>query len=354
MSYFIRKIKRDVFTLMAVMFGVAKKIDYKSLNTYILAINQTNTLENILLQTSICLKDILQYRLFAFVLRENDRLQCWIDPDMNMEELKHRIRKDFNMKTSITVNLINQKQAKGNQTPEYKTDDLVSYELQGDSYGARIYVVPDRKPLPYHQEIMETILTTIRIALSNYMSIKKLETEAAIDPLTGCVNRREFNRIMKGEIANAVRYKKQLSLLMFDIDHFKAINDTYGHHAGDLVLKEIALCVSREIRSGDVIARYGGEEFIVILPETRKQKAIELAERLRKIIEKRVVMTEKTAVTVTASFGVSSLNGRPDLNSLVNEADAMLYKAKTNGRNAVMPGVIRLCEQKKENAQISG
>ena len=103
MAYFIKKIKRDIFTLMALMFGIVKKIDYKSLNTYILAINQTNTLENILLQTSICLKDILQYRLFAFVLQEKERLQCWIDPDMNMEALKGRIRKDFNMKSATAV-----------------------------------------------------------------------------------------------------------------------------------------------------------------------------------------------------------------------------------------------------------
>lgn len=348
MTQLIRRIKHDAFTLIAIVFGLVKKIDYKSLNRYILAINQTTSLENILLQASICLKDILQYRLFAFVLRDKEVINCWIDPDMNMELLKKRIRQDFNQKSPIKVNLIDKKQAAGPVSFEFSPEDLVSYELKHDVYTARIYLVPRRRPLSYHHEIMGTILTTIRIAVTNYMSIKRLETEAAIDPLTGCVNRREFSRLMKGQIANAGRYKKQLSILMFDIDHFKAINDTYGHQAGDMVLKEIAGCVSREIRSGDVIARYGGEEFIVVLPETKKQKAIELAERLRKIIEKRVIITEKKAVTITASFGVASFDGKNDLNALVNEADAMLYKAKTNGRNAVMPGFMRLCEKRKE------
>ncbi|MBU0993822.1 MAG: GGDEF domain-containing protein [Proteobacteria bacterium] len=352
MSHIIRKIKHDAITLMAILFGIVRKIDYKTLNRYILAINQTNSLESILLETSKCFKEILQYRLFAFVLKDKNNLDAWIDPDIDMGVLETAIRKDFNLKATINVNLINKKEQTGKPVCKYKSEDLVSYELKNDIYTARIYLIPQRKTFYYHREIMGTILKTIRIAVSNYMSIKKLETEAAIDPLTKCVNRREFNRLMKGQIANAKRYKNNLSILMFDIDYFKKINDNHGHQAGDSVLKEIAGAVSAEIRSGDVIARYGGEEFIVILPETKKQKAIELAERLRKIIENKIVISEKKEISVTASFGVSALNSNSDINSIVNEADAMLYKAKANGRNAVMPGLMRLCKNKKDAAQL--
>ena len=358
MTLLLKKIKHDALTIITMLFGAARKVDYKALNTYILNINQTNnSLQGILEETSICLKDILQYRLFAFVIQEEGKLDAWIDPNINMNYLEKAIQNDFNTRQAINVHFIHQKERAqtGQDSGVFVESDLASYEIINGAYRARIYLIPQRRILEYHREIITTILKTVRISVSNYMSIKKLETEAAIDPLTNCVNRREFTRLMKGCMANARRYGKDLSLLMFDIDYFKQVNDTYGHHAGDLVLKEIAAAIGGEIRSGDILARYGGEEFIVILPETKKQKAIELAERLRRIVEKRVIMLGNKAITVTASFGISTLNGHLDISSMVNDADAMLYKAKQNGRNAVMPGIIRLySKESSDQVTLSG
>ena len=351
MTLLLKKFKHDALTIITMLFGAARKVDYKALNTYILNINQTNnSLQGILEETSICLKDILQYRLFAFVIQEEGRLDAWIDPNIDMNYLQKNIQDDFNTRQAINVHFIHQKERAAKQdSGAFITSGLTSYELINGAYRARIYLIPQRRIFQYHREIIATILKTVRISVSNYMSIKKLETEAAIDPLTNCVNRREFTRLMKGCMANARRYGKDLSLLMFDIDYFKRVNDTYGHHAGDLVLKEIAAAIGGEIRSGDILARYGGEEFIVILPETKKQKAIELAERLRRVVEKRIIILGSKAITVTASFGISTLNGHLDISSMVNDADAMLYKAKQNGRNAVMPGIIRLYSKKSSD-----
>jgi diguanylate cyclase (GGDEF)-like protein len=129
---------------------------------------------------------------------------------------------------------------------------------------------------------------------------------------------------------------------MFDLDHFKAINDTYGHLGGDEVLKEVSRLVHRNIRTEDIFARYGGEEFIAILPETDQIHAIELADRLRrKILALRIPFNNST-IRVTASFGVAQLGADADIEKLVNDADSMLYKAKFNGRNTVMPGLIKV------------
>jgi diguanylate cyclase (GGDEF)-like protein len=172
------------------------------------------------------------------------------------------------------------------------------------------------------------------------MDIKRLKNDAAFDPLTNCYNRREFNRLIEHQIAHSHRYEKPLSLIMFDIDHFKRINDTHGHPAGDKVLQIIAGLIKNRIRKGDYLVRYGGEEFVVVLPETRLENALKLAEQLRQLIATTPVQIGSEAgLTVTASFGVSALDHSAAVNHqhLVKKADEMLYKAKTNGRNQVMP-----------------
>lgn len=130
---------------------------------------------------------------------------------------------------------------------------------------------------------------------------------------------------------------------MFDLDHFKQINDTHGHQAGDFILKKIAFLVKDNMRQGDILARYGGEEFIAILPETGRHKAMELADRLRTKIAAAKILYNDTTLKVTASFGVSELIPGMDMGRLIEDADTMLYKAKRNGRNTVMPGLIKVC-----------
>ncbi len=136
----------------------------------------------------------------------------------------------------------------------------------------------------HHDNIISTIISSISIALEKNLSIQRLESEAAIDPLTKCYNRRSLDRFIQRDIAHAQRYGTDLSVIMFDLDNFKKINDLYGHQAGDEVLKSISILIPSLIRKSDYLARYGGEEFTLVLPDTPLYNAVTLAEKVRKAI----------------------------------------------------------------------
>ncbi len=169
---------------------------------------------------------------------------------------------------------------------------------------------------------------------------RQLGLSAASDPLTRLANRRAFESRLEDEIERARRYHQPLSLLVLDLDHFKAINDTYGHAAGDEVLKAVASSLGRSIRKVDLAARYGGEEFVVIVPMTPAAGALVLAERLRALVaEERVtVSTEGGAqsIAVTVSIGVAALESGQGAEAFFTAADGALYSAKHGGRNRVV------------------
>lgn len=157
------------------------------------------------------------------------------------------------------------------------------------------------------------------------------------DGLTGIANRRAFEDAIQAEVRRAVRYGRPLSLVMFDLDHFKEVNDTYGHMAGDHVLKTVASVVRGRVREGDTFARYGGEEFAVLVPETPRAVAAQLAEAIRSSIANAQFLFEDRLIPVTVSLGVADVAG--DIRTphqLVNAADARLYEAKRGGRNRVV------------------
>lgn len=163
-----------------------------------------------------------------------------------------------------------------------------------------------------------------------------LHNMATTDALTGLINRREFNRRIAEEFSRAKRHKSPLSLALFDIDFFKKINDTYGHNAGDAILKELGLLISSKTRTSDVACRYGGEEFALILPETSQVEAYELLDRLRQIVEEEIFNKTAKPIKATISVGVAQL----DLSDkapidFCERADKALYKAKQGGRNRV-------------------
>ncbi|MBF0592989.1 MAG: GGDEF domain-containing protein, partial [Nitrospirae bacterium] len=137
----------------------------------------------------------------------------------------------------------------------------------------------------------------------------------------------------------AKRHNTGLSVIMYDIDHFKKVNDRYGHFVGDVVLQEVSRIVGAEIRKSDYLARLGGEEFLTVLPYTPLKVAIEIAERLRKSIEDARLNICGNKVAITASFGVAELNEDSDKDSIVRDADEMLYEAKRLGRNTVIANV---------------
>lgn len=167
-----------------------------------------------------------------------------------------------------------------------------------------------------------------------------LQHESITDALTGLKNRRYFDQRMSEEVALSLRHKLPLSLMLLDVDHFKKINDTYGHQIGDEVLSSLAKLISGMVRDSDIVARYGGEEIAIITPRTSKEEAALLAERLRDLIEKTTVAmvgTTQEVVQVTVSLGICSLSAViTDKDALIEESDQALYLAKKYGRNRVV------------------
>jgi len=164
--------------------------------------------------------------------------------------------------------------------------------------------------------------------------------EASIrDYLTGLYNRRYINEVIDKELARASRYDNELSVLMFDIDHFKAVNDTFGHNGGDTVLKLISETSMNSKRETDMVARYGGEEFVVVLPQTEILDAASFAERLRESIGALDIQIGEHILKVTVSIGVASTSistKNATAEKLIESADRALYAAKNSGRNRVV------------------
>jgi diguanylate cyclase (GGDEF)-like protein/PAS domain S-box-containing protein len=166
----------------------------------------------------------------------------------------------------------------------------------------------------------------------------KLEREARTDPLTGCANRRHFLELAEHELARARRYGEEVSLLMLDLDHFKRINDRYGHQVGDQVLQRLVQVSQATLRAEDTIGRLGGEEFAILLPESENKKALEVAERLcRAIAVTEVNLDGKMQLHFTTSIGVATLTqSDSNVGEVLNRADKALYTAKSAGRNRVV------------------
>ncbi|MEO5590784.1 MAG: GGDEF domain-containing protein, partial [Gemmatimonadaceae bacterium] len=166
----------------------------------------------------------------------------------------------------------------------------------------------------------------------------RLRALAQTDPLTQLVNRRALTIRLVTEMERVRRYNAPLAMLLLDLDHFKLINDTYGHLAGDEVLFAVATLLKHSVRAVDTVARYGGEEFVIVLPETGKLGAVSFAERLRdRLGSNRFVIGERQEVRITASIGVATYPevGLASAEDLFRAADAALYRAKGGGRNLV-------------------
>ena len=165
---------------------------------------------------------------------------------------------------------------------------------------------------------------------------EKLVKMATTDPLTGLNNRRSFFEMAERERLKALRFHHPYSAMMLDIDHFKSVNDTYGHNIGDEVLKFVADILKSILRDIDILGRLGGEEFAIVLPETPMADALKAAERIRAAVEDFTLETETCTISVTISIGVVQMSdAEEDNETLLNMADALLYQAKESGRNRV-------------------
>jgi two-component system, cell cycle response regulator len=232
----------------------------------------------------------------------------------------------------------------------YRVDDQWFVEDLGSTNGSYINDVPiQRSPL------RDGDFVKIGSAIFKFLYGSGIETSyheeiyrmTIIDGLTGAHNKRFFLEFLEREMARCSRYNRPLSLLMFDIDHFKQINDTHGHLTGDYVLKELARRLLHRIRKEELLARYGGEEFAVVLPETSHETALQFAETLRRMVGSELFEYEGDRFPVTISIGVSTLDFEslsqgmappPQMDPLefIREADGNLYKAKRGGRNCVI------------------
>ena len=187
-------------------------------------------------------------------------------------------------------------------------------------------------------ETFRSAVNHIGLALRNAQAFKEVKLRADRDALTRIYNRHSFDERLVYEIKRRRRYRHDLSLLMLDLDHFKTVNDTYGHKAGDMVLRKVGDILTNTFRTTDLPARYGGEEFVVLLPHTTEEAAWKLAERVRAVVEECSFDFDGQKFTVTASIGVATVEGGAltSDDELIVKADKALYQAKNNGRNMVV------------------
>lgn len=195
---------------------------------------------------------------------------------------------------------------------------------------------------------LEERLTLSKNEISNLQqSLEAIRAESLTDPLTGLGNRKYFDRMIGMAVQSALASGEPLCLLLFDIDHFKSFNDSYGHLTGDQVLRLVGLSLKQTIKGQDITARYGGEEFAVVLPDTALRQALTVADHIRRAVMAKELKKKSTGEIlgrVTISVGVSMLKEGDDTDSLIERADACLYAAKRNGRNRV------ICEADPEYA----
>ncbi len=202
-----------------------------------------------------------------------------------------------------------------------------------------VLAVDSRQPAHFtadHVRVATAFADQVAIAIENARLYEDVQKLSMTDPLTGLHNRRGLFEVGRRELERARRFDHALSLLMLDLDRFKAINDTHGHGVGDEVLAEIAQRCKRTVREVDILSRYGGEEFVALLPETGLTDAQRIADRLRNAVERQPIVTEAGSLSVTVSVGVAAL--RPSfaaLDELLDAADTALYAAKAAGRNRV-------------------
>lgn len=239
----------------------------------------------------------------------------WMMPGMDGIDICRKVRARDNSKYTYIILL----------TGRSGRDDVIL----GLESGADDYMVKPFNPteLKYRLKIGQRIIELER----------RILRLASTDCLTNLLNRRAFMERLPAEMNRSARNNKPLGLIIVDVDHFKNINDSYGHQVGDLLLQEVAKTLSRACRLYDFIGRYGGEEFVVCLPGANLEETFKTAERMRAALENQKIRIPENGhvIRITASFGISAVENDPhmDMDTMINYADYALYQAKNQGRN---------------------
>jgi diguanylate cyclase (GGDEF)-like protein len=217
---------------------------------------------------------------------------------------------------------------------------ILTYIAPAQSFGEQPFP-PISPRLFFFSSMLQMCLTFGFVLMMNYRLVTDLRVLAVRDPLTGVLNRRSLEDEASYLLARCDRNNETMTMMMIDVDHFKAVNDEYGHQAGDEVLKHLVATVNATIRTGDYFARYGGEEFCVMLPLTTKEEALVLAERLRQKYADTPTQIDSKSIASTISIGLTDTHqAGVEFANLVSLADQAMYQAKRAGRNRV---VVSIC-----------
>lgn len=296
--------------------------------------------------------NVLEFDLSMILLTEEERIKLfvYVYSPITREffmDAKKRMIDEYKKKTGIKdiardnaeVELCDPERNMLKETKEMKLKgfESVLMESKGDKFGMFTMARSEKPFTPDEIKTCHLVAGQSSIVIDNIRMNEKIKRFAVADGLTGLYNHRYFQEQLEKEYSRARRFNLSLSLIMLDIDHFKLLNDSYGHQQGDVVLKGVANILRRSVRDIDLVARYGGEEFVVILPETPKKNAVIVAERIRASVEGAGFEHDGGVLEATASLGVS---GHPDDDittqlDLIAKADEAMYKAKREGRNLV-------------------
>ncbi|MES9873514.1 MAG: diguanylate cyclase [Candidatus Sedimenticola sp. 6PFRAG7] len=254
---------------------------------------------------------------------------------LNSPQVRHALRGQEIVHLEIPDNIV----VEGVLT-DFRPHDIILIPTTFKMQTLGLVIVASSHPVTSEAlKLCELFRQGFGLALNNALTHDRLQRTAALDPLTNCYNRRFGLGRLGEEFKRAIRDSAPLGLLMFDLDHFKSINDTYGHLVGDRVLSKVSETTRSALREGDIVIRYGGEEFLVLLPGASTEDAAASAERIRRLIEETVIMDAEQKVNVTISAGYTSFpnDSVEDTTELIRHADEALYAAKDGGRNQVRP-----------------
>ena len=318
--------------------------DVETLANHMLDMGQQATCADIVRKCAASLEQLADCRLFAFALKKDQNIDVWIDGQACDDPLKTTITSDFNDPENNTIHLMDPGLVEPVQPNDEITSRLTSLEISDDNSYCRVYFVPARQAVKGSRQMIHLLLRACTQAVLKQSRLDMYEAVTMTDPLTGCCNKKEFHRQLERCMAAALRHVSDLSLILFDLDDFTVVLDESGNLAGDRVLKEVALLAQSGIRQEDLLARTSRDRFAVILPGTGKREAAQLADRLRQDICRAVISFGAETIRVTASFGVAELNHESAVpGQFEKNAADMLHKAKLQGKNLVMPGLMRVC-----------
>ena len=292
------------------------------LNQLVQAMSATHEADEIIQIVAEHVSAILPYDVLTVTWREPEHVWAYLGDTMNPGAVRLQTMRQGRtcsvgdlILDAIDVPLLFRVEAIG---------DLRVERIQGQMFG------------PADREVMMTVGTSLALSLTNAKAHRTLEQMAMKDGLTDLFNRRAFDQLLSQELKAAQRYRSPICLLLGDVDHFKAVNDRFGHPVGDALLKQLAALLTESVREVDMVARYGGEEFAIILPRTDVASGAVLANRIRERIERHVFMGE-VPIRLTLSLGLAGY--APDsmctAEELVTAVDRALYQAKAQGRNRV-------------------